>query len=439
MVSRIVDFVRTDVWRIPLGKMPRRKSFFIRQLRIILLAFRGFDENKCQLRASALTFYTLLSVVPVVAMAFGVAKGFGFEKLLEAQLMERLPGQEEVVGRIITFAQTLLDNTRGGMIAGIGVAVLFWAGIKVLGNIERSFNDIWGIEKDRPLGRKFADYLSVMLVCPVLVIVASSLTVFITTQVTLITERVALLGVLSGIISLSLKLLPYAVIWILFSFVYVFMPNTKVTLRSGILAGIVAGTIYQAVQWIYITFQVGMAKYNAIYGSFAALPLFLVWLQLSWLIILFGAEICFAHQNVETYEFEPDCLRVSRGFRTLLSLQITHLLVRNFREGLEPATATGLSRALDIPVRLVHQILDDLVKSGILSETRAQEDKETAYQPGRSTENLTIACVIDALARQGTDRIPVARTPELAALAGSLESFRETVEQSPANKLLREL
>jgi len=167
--------------------------------------------------------------------------------------------------------------------------------------------------------------------------------------------------------------------------------------------------------------------------------LFLVWLQLSWLIILFGAEICFAHQNVETYEFEPDCLRVSRGFRTLLSLQITHLLVRNFREGLEPATATGLSRALDIPVRLVHQILDDLVKSGILSETRAQEDKETAYQPGRSTENLTIACVIDALARQGTDRIPVARTPELAALAGSLESFRETVEQSPANKLLREL
>ncbi|NLX20155.1 MAG: YihY/virulence factor BrkB family protein [Phycisphaerae bacterium] len=439
MVSRIVDFVRTDVWRIPLGKMPRRKSFFIRQLRIILLAFRGFDENKCQLRASALTFYTLLSVVPVVAMAFGVAKGFGFEKLLEAQLMERLPGQEEVVGRIITFAQTLLDNTRGGMIAGIGVAVLFWAVIKVLGNIERSFNDIWGIEKDRPLGRKFADYLSVMLVCPVLVIVASSLTVFITTQVTLITERVALLGVLSGIISLSLKLLPYAVIWILFSFVYVFMPNTKVTLRSGILAGIVAGTIYQAVQWIYITFQVGMAKYNAIYGSFAALPLFLVWLQLSWLIILFGAEICFAHQNVETYEFEPDCLRVSRGFRTLLSLQITHLLVRNFREGLEPATATGLSRALDIPVRLVHQILDDLVKSGILSETRAQEDKETAYQPGRSTENLTIACVIDALARQGTDRIPVARTPELAALAGSLESFRETVEQSPANKLLREL
>ena len=439
MISKFLNFIKTDIWRIRLKDLSRRKSFLIKQLRIILLALRGFDEDKCQLRASALTFFSLLSIVPFVAMGFGIAKGFGFEKLLQAQLLGRFPGQEEILSQVIGFAHSLLENTRGGMIAGVGVVVLFWTVIKVLGNVERSFNDIWGIKQPRKLGRKFSDYLSIMLICPILLIMSSSITVFITTQIKFITQKIYLLGAISPIIFFFVKLLPYSVIWILFTFIYIFMPNTKVNFKSGLLAGIVAGSIYELVQWAYVAFQVGVAKYNAIYGSFAALPLFLVWLQVSWLIILFGAEISFAHQNVEMYEFEPDALRVSYSFKKLLAVRAVHLLVKNFMKGEKPFTATAISQMLEIPIRLTRQIIYELTESGVISEVKTQEYKETAYQPARDIQSLSIKYVIDAMDQRGVDNIPISQSQELIDLLDSLQKFGNIIEKSPANKLLKDI
>jgi len=193
-ISKITDFIKTDIWRIRSRNLPGKKVFFIKQLRIVLLVIRGFNEDYCVLRASALTFYSLLSIVPIVAMAFGIAKGFGYEKLLEKQLIENFQGQKEVLTQVVGFANSLLENTKGGMVAGIGVVILFWAVIKVLSHIEQSFNDIWKIEESRTLGRKFSDYISIMLTCPLLVIMSGSLNVFLTTQVNIIIERIALLG-----------------------------------------------------------------------------------------------------------------------------------------------------------------------------------------------------------------------------------------------------
>ncbi|MFC1708935.1 YhjD/YihY/BrkB family envelope integrity protein [Candidatus Omnitrophota bacterium] len=439
MIPKIINFIKIDIWRIRLKNVSRTKYFFIKLLRIILLSLRGFDEDKCQLRASALTFYSLLSIVPVVAMAFGVAKGFGFDQLLEKQLIEKFPGQEEIFAQVVGFAQTLLENTKGGVVAGIGVAILFWTVIKVLGNIETSFNDIWGVKKARALGRKFSDYLSIMLICPILVIVSSSVTVFISAQIVLITEKIALLGAFSPLIFFMLKILPYCVIWLLFSFIYIFMPNTKINLGSAVVAGIIAGTIYQFVQWGYINFQIGASKYNAIYGSFAALPLFLVWLQLSWLIVLFGAEISFAHQNVDTYEFEPDCLQVSYSFKKLLALRITNLLVKKFVKGQQPSTANEISHTLEIPIRLAREILFELSESGIVIETKTKDYKELGYQPARDVEPLTIKYVVDALEQRGTDSIPVLQDDELADISESLEAFSDSIEKSPKNKLLKDI
>ncbi|MBN2121212.1 MAG: YihY/virulence factor BrkB family protein [Candidatus Omnitrophica bacterium] len=439
MVSKIIKFLTADIWRIRVSTLSKRKSFLIKQLRVFVLALRGFDEDKCQLRASALTFYSLLSIVPVVAMAFGIAKGFGFEKLLEKQILERLPGQEEIITQVVGFARALLDNTRGDMVAGIGVAILFWTVIKVLGNVEKSFNDIWGIKKARSIGRKFADYLSIMLICPVLLIVSSSATVFVASQIKILIQKISLLGAVSPFIFSGLRLFPYAIIWLLFSFIYIFLPNTKVNLKSGILAGIAAGTIYQVVQWAYLTFQIGVAKYNAIYGSLAALPLFLVWLQISWLVVLFGAEISFAHQNVDTYEFEPDCLRVSYSFKRLVSLRITHLLIKNFSKNEPPLTASQISHTLEVPIRLVRQIIYELVESRIISEVKVQEDRDTAYQPARDTGNLNIKSVIDALEDRGVADIPIARTKEFEVLSESLEKFSEVAKNSSQNKLLKEI
>jgi membrane protein len=439
MFTKILKFIKYDVWRIQLRNLSKTRSFFVRYLRIILLTFRGIDEDKCLLRASALTFYSLLSVVPIVAMAFGIAKGFGFEKLLEKQLIENFPGQREILEKIISFAYSLLASTRGGVVAGIGVAILFWTVIKVLGNIEISFNDIWGIKKKRSLGRRFTDYLSIMLICPVVFILSSSITVFLTAQVTFITQTIVLPGYLKEFLLFGLRALPYIMLWFVFSFIYIFIPNTKVNALSAILAGISAGTLYQFVQWAYINFQIGVSRFNAIYGSFAALPLFLVWLQLSWLILLLGAEIAFAHQNVHTYEFEPDCLKISYAFKKLISLGITNLLVKDFHEGKAPLTARQISNILDIPVRLTRQIIFELMECGLISEVREEDFKKTAYQPARDINFFTVKYVIDTIERHGTDNIPVAETEELSKLSACLKDFGAAIEKLPANVNLKDI
>jgi len=168
MIAKYLNFVKTDIWRMRLRDHSRGKSLFIRFLRIVILAIRGFNENKCKFRASALTFYTLLSIVPVIALMFGIAKGFGLQDRVAAQILEKMQGQEEVAQKVITFSNSLLDKTSGGVIAGVGVVFLFWTIISLLGNIENSFNDIWGIVKPRTFGRKVSDYLVTMLVCPIL-------------------------------------------------------------------------------------------------------------------------------------------------------------------------------------------------------------------------------------------------------------------------------
>ena len=438
MIAKMTQFIKTDIWRIRSRALPRTKSVWIRALRIIILTLRGFDEDKCLFRASALTFYSLLSIVPVLAMAFGLAKGFGLERALEKQLFARFQGQEEIIVQVMSFARTLLESVKGGIIAGVGILLLFWAVIRVLGNIEDSFNHIWGIKKSRSFTRKISDYLSAMLICPILLIVSSATTVAIKSQVKIVVQKIELLGPISPAIFFSLRLLPYCVIWVLFTFIYVFMPSAKINFRSGMFAGIVAGTLYQLFQWMYLSFQIGVSKYNAIYGSFAALPLFLVWLQLSWMIVLFGAEISFAHQNEETYEFEPDCLRVSYAFKKLLTLRVVHLLVKHFSQGGKPLSAVRIANTLEIPIRLVREILHEIVESGIISEISNNENR-AAYQPARDIELFTIKYVIDSLEQHGSDTVPVAGSKELDKLSECLNAFGEVIEKSPANMKLKEI
>jgi len=437
--TKTINFINTDIWRIRKKDFPRMKYFLIKQLRILLLATRGFGQDQCPLRASALTFYSILSIVPVVAMAFGIAKGFGFQEILENQLMEKFSGQEDVMIRVVDFAHSLLENTKGGMIVGIGIIVLLWTVIKLLAHIEGSFNDIWDVKKSRSYGRKFSDYLSIMLISPLLIIMSSSATVFITTKIALITEKVALIGMFSPMIFFMLKLIPYCLVWILFIFTYILMPNTKVNFSAGFIGGIIAGTIFQAAQLAYILFQVGVAKYNAIYGSFAALPLFLIWMQLSWLIVLFGAEISFSYQYVDTYEFEPDLRQISPAFKRLLTLQVANRVISTFSKGKMPLTASNLSQALEIPIRLVQQLLDELVESEIFSITEIKENEKLAYQPARDINIITIKSIIEALEHKGVDNIPVAQTPELQSLSEVLWTFSAEIEKSPANLLLKDI
>ncbi len=438
-IETLINFITKDIWKISLLELTKGKALAVKYLRIIILSVRGFNEDKCQLRASALTFYTLLSIVPVFAMLFGIAKGFGFEKILEKQLLEKFAEHETVVLKIIDFSISLLKNTRGGVIAGIGVVLLIWAVVKVLGHIELSFNDIWNVKTTRSFTRKIADYLSIMLISPIFLILSSGIAVFITSQIEMITKQVSFLGIIAPLIFLALKLLPYLLMWLFFCFIYLVIPNTKVKFGAGFLAAVVAGTIFQVVQFLYIYFQVGVAKYNAIYGSFAALPLFLIWLQLSWLVVLFGAEISFAVQNVDTYEFELEPLQISPFSKKLFSLLIAHLVVKNFSKGEKPLAAPQMSHVLGLPIRLVHQILFTFVNCRLFSKVETQELKEPAYQPARDINFFSVNHVVEALEKEGTDNIPVTQTNELKTISETLEKFSDTITQSPTNRLLKDI
>ncbi|MDY6800263.1 MAG: YihY/virulence factor BrkB family protein [Bacteroidota bacterium] len=419
--------------------MPKYKLLLIKQLRVLLLAFRGYKEDKLGLRASALTYFSMMSVVPVVAMGFGIAKGFGFDKYLENQLTQNFSGQQEVLDWIIRFAHSFLENTKGGIIAGIGIAILIWTVMKVLGNIESSFNAIWQIRTPRVWFRKFSDYLSMMLIAPILLILSTSANVFISTQLVRITAEVDILGYISPIIFFLIKLIPYVLFWLMLTIIYMVMPNTKVNFKSAFIAGIIAGTIFVFVQWAYIHFQVGVSKYNAIYGSFAALPLFLMWLQISWLIILFGAEISFSVQNVEQYEFDPDIQNLSLFSQRVLTLMVARLIVKRFEHGDKPLTDKEISQTLEIPIRLVRNILFVLRESKILTELATQQYKEKAYQPAQDINKITVSYILNAIDHNGVDKILAADSKEKDQIKKLLNDFDLAIQNTKGTMLLKDI
>ena len=320
MISQILHFFNTGIWEIRLKNLSPLNAFLVKYLRIILLASRGFLKDHCQKTASVLTYYSLLNVVPVVAVAFAIAKGFGLEKLIEKQILQmadKANWQADITTQIISFSHRLLDQAKGGLIAGVGIVLLFWTVISILGKIEESLNDIWDVKKSRTLIRKFSDYIAMMVFAPLLLIISSSATVLVASQVKVIVNKIALLGVFSMVILFLLNLLPYVSIWVLLTMLYLVMPNTRIPLKSAILGGVAAGTILQIVQWFYIKFQIGAASYGAIYGSFAALPLFLAMLQISWMIVLFGAEMAHSNEHYETFGFHPDYSQISVSSKKL--------------------------------------------------------------------------------------------------------------------------
>ncbi|HSD12277.1 MAG TPA: YihY/virulence factor BrkB family protein, partial [Patescibacteria group bacterium] len=370
-LDSIIAFLDTGIWFLPKKGLSRSKAYCIRALKILLLAVRGYRQDRCAIKASALTFYSVLSVVPVIAVFFGIAKGFGFDKKLQAQLLERFSEQTDVLQKVFEFSNSMLQKTNGGVVAGIGVALLLWSVVKVLGHIEDSFNEIWKVGKPRTIARKCTDYLSIVIVCPILFIMAGSLTVTMASQLKFIAGKLSEWGLPAGPILVLLEIIPFVMIWGVFAFVLIYMPNTKVRLKSGLLAGVAAGTAYQVTQWVYITFQVGVAKANAIYGSFAALPLFLMWIQLSWLILLMGSEISFAVQNVDTHGFPEGSEKVSPHHKKILSLLIARLVFRNFSAGEKPLTPSGIANALGMPLLLVHRILSEFSAAGLFSAVKA--------------------------------------------------------------------
>jgi len=392
-LQRIKNFMIEDLWRVDARNISRLKGFLLHQLKVIYLIWKGFIKGTIHLQAAWLTYMTLLCVGPFLAFIFSLAKNFGVQDKLRPLIIDKFAvGQGEVFSRILEY----VDKTNVATLGTIGLVILIAVVINMLGFIERAFNDIWGIKRSRNLFQKFRDYISVGIIFPILVLAATGITASYSNLSFL--AKIKNIFIVTGVFKLFLSLAPYVTLWLAFAFVYIFLPNTRVRFRSALIGGIVGGTLWQVAQWLYVHFQVGVARYSAIYGIFASFPIFLIWVNVNWIIILFGAEVSFAYQNATTYREESRVFRVSQSFKEALGLRLVAAVAKKFNQGEKPWSAEGLSQYLNIPVRLINEVLFELCQGKILAEVKGEEIN---YQPAKPIEKILLKEVLEVLRTYG--------------------------------------
>jgi len=311
--------------------------------------------------------------------------------------------------------------------------------MSLLNHIESSFNHIWQIKSSRPWMRKFTDYLTIMLIAPVFIILSSSITVFISTGLNEFISKAPILDFFKPVISFLFKFAPYFITWTTLTILFIIMPNAKVKFIPALVSAIIAGTILQGIQWLYIDLQFGITKLSAIYGSFAAIPLFILWMQSSWIVVLLGAEISFANQNISRYEMESEALNISNYQKRALVLMIMHMIIQNFTLGEKPISAEYIAANLKIPVRLARDILQDLSSANLVSIIHENEQKERLYQPAIDVNRLTVSYVISRLDKRGVEQIMVIRNKDYEKIISMLEKFDKLIAKSGSNILIKDI
>jgi membrane protein len=422
-IMMLWKFITEDIWRIMSSEVTgktRRVGYHI--IKVISLAIKRYQIDNLQARASALTYSTFLSIIPLLAVLLSIAKGFGFQNIIESQLFEYFPGQREIVNKILTFVNSYMQHTHDGVFLGIGLILLFYTVFNLISNIENTFNLIWQIPKGRSYARRFTDYFSVFLILPVFVVCSSGISIlFATTINTLKTNQL-----LAPIYELLITVGPVIITVLIFTVLYMYMPNTKVKFKHAFYGGLFAAIGFHLFQYMYINGQMWVSKYNAIYGSFALLPLMLLWMQLSWVICLIGAEIAYSGQNVQNFEFETDSKNISRRYLDFLLLTVTKLIVKRFEQGETPYMATDISSKYKIPIHLTNRILYQLMDVGIIKEFK-DDDSYPNYQPAIDINQITLEYFFSKIDRQGSENFKVDNKhrfyPEWEAILQSRENM----------------
>jgi len=411
--------------------MFRKIYDFIRLLISELTAKRVFDS------AAALTYSTILAIVPIMAVVFAVARGFGYSKYIETWFRDMLTSQPQAAEIIIGFVNSYLVHTKSGIILGLGLVFMLWTVLMLVSNIEKTFNDIWQVKKPRSLFRTFTDYIAMLFLVPIIIVVMAGISIFMATIADNLDQYVVISSVAHFLIDLS----PYILLSGAFFALYVFMPNTKVHLRSAILPAILAGTAMQWLQFFYIHSQIWVSSYNAIYGSFAALPLFMLWVQFSWIICLVGAELTYTMQNLEESAFMSDAKSMSHRYRMMLSALLLSLICKRFAEGRKPYTALELKLETNIPIRVTSELLYDMTQAHLILETYTTDEKgdDPVYLPAESLDNLSVGTMIDRLESQGGWKLDIHLRDYMSVNWGKAFDARHSYLKSQREILMKDL
>ena len=402
--GRWLRFLRVDIWSLQPSQTTPFRYLCCSVLKKLILAVECFTTKRTMDSAAALTYSTLLAIVPILAVVFAIARGFGYNKYIETWFREALNSQPQAAEVIIGFVNSYLVHTQSGIFLGIGILFMLWTVIMLIKNVEQVFNDIWQVNNQRSIFRTVTDYVAMFFLAPVVIVVTSGLSIMMTAFADGYGDTI----IIGHTFRFVLKVMPFLVMSGVFIALYVFMPNTKVKVVSAIVPGILAGVAMQGLQLVYIHSQIWVTGYNAIYGSFAALPLFMLWLQISWTICLFGAELSYANQNLEQFAFRARTSDLSHRNRLLLCAWLMALICRRFERGEKPYTALELKLATNIPIRITHDLLTELVNAHLLTEvTYDGKGTESVYQPAESTSHLSVGLMIDRLEARGHWKLDV--------------------------------
>lgn len=399
--SQIGDFVRYDMWRRTTTELDTwYKRLGYRIIRTIALVVRGFTSKNLNDTAKALTYSLIFAVVPILAMIVAIAKGFGVADVIETQLNASFLGETGMVPTIMAMVQRYLETAQGGLFIGIGILILLWAVYSFFQSVETAFNRIWNVKKSRSILRQATTYIAIVVLIPVLIICSAGITIAVNSTV----------GELEGV-----EMLQFVIVWLLFTVMYIAVPNTKVKFISALIPGILMGTLFQLLQMLSVYLIAFLSRTSIVYGAFATIPILMTWLQYTSLLILIGAQMSYAIQNNEEFEYEKDVNTMSRRYKDFIMVYLLSVIIKRFEADEAPLTAHELAIRDNLPIRVVNQLLSRLVETGILREVYVEDKEEKTFQPALDTHKISVGMVFERIESQGSEEFLQAPSAQMQA------------------------
>lgn len=429
-IEKAYEYCSSGVWS------DQRKTLGVRVVKTVNLTVQAFLNRDLQIKSMAITFQTIFAMVPALALLLAISKGFGFQEIVEKELYTYFPSQSKALSTALGFVDSYLAEASSGILVGVGLIVLLWTLISLLSNIEDAFNNIWDLKNSRTIIQKVKDYIAIFLLIPVLMILSSGIQIFMSTTVLAAVP----FDFLTPMVNTMMELLPVVLTWAAFTLCFWLIPNTKVSFKYAAISGFFSSLAFEILQMLFLGGQIYVSKYNAIYGSFAFLPLLLIWLQLSWLLLLSGCGLTYALQNIFSYNFFGNMNSVSMSYYRKVLIVVTAVIYRRFHVGLTAPTRNTLSMEYGLPIRLVSSIADRLREAGLIQLNDNWGGKEDpGLVPTTDTDRITVKDVVSRVECEGMkDFIPEFKDKYSDALR-QINAIDERMYEAAGDLLVRDL
>ena len=434
--SEITDFIRYDMWRRTNTELTSWwKRLGYATIRTIALVIRGFGSQNLNVKAQSLTYSLIFAIIPILAMILAVAQGFGVADIIEKQLNASFLGETGLVPTIMEMVQRYLETAQGGVFIGIGLLILLWAVYSFFQSVETAFNNIWNVKASRSIIRQLTTYIAIVVLIPVLIVCSAGISIYLQSAV----EQLPHYGTLERFYNVDgVQVLQFVICWTFFTWMYIAIPNTKVRFVPAVIPGVIMGTLFQLLQMLSVYLIAMLSRTSIVYGAFATIPILMTWLQYTSLLILLGAEMSYAIQNNEEFEYEHDLNQMSRRYKDFIMLYLLSVIIRRFENDEEPLTAHELAVRDHLPIRLVNQLLSRLEDTGIVREVYVEGKEERTFQPALDTHKISVGMVIGRIEKQGTEEFLQSPSEEMQHFWNSyvrLKDHHRTLDAVLINEL----